>query len=262
MKNKILIITLICFIFLLSGCNNKTEKAYNEAKKNVTQEIKDTENISSDKISESLTYITNNYEDVRKASDNYQDIVQYAEYLEQISSKNETLKEHIVYKIGYSAKKYLKSFSTKDKKELESYLTQIERTETISKEFNNLYHQEITVKENNTKATNKIEKVFKEQNAVNQEKIQKAVSYINTNYENPQKNSEVSEKISYYAEYLNEIGTNSKCTNHVLVKLGTLTKNYLKDQNKNNQNKIKELLVTINKNQLYYINELNTLYNV
>ena len=261
MKKRVLLVFFICFLFLLSGCENKTKKAYEVAAEKVSQEILDTDNISISKIEKALNYIINNYETVRKASDNYSEIVEYAEYLEQLGAKNSTLEKHLVTQIGTSAKAYLKSFSNKNKKTLEEYLSKIESTAKVAKEFNNLYHQEITIKDNASKASEKIEKLMKEQNSVTEEKIKKALNYISINYESPQKNSEVSEKLSYYAEYLTSIGNNSNCTNNLLVKLGTSTKSYLLNQNSENKKNIKEIIATINQNQSYYITELNTLYN-
>ena len=66
MKKRVLLVFFICFLFLLSGCENKTKKEYEVAAEKVSQEILDTENISISKIEKALNYIINNYETVRK----------------------------------------------------------------------------------------------------------------------------------------------------------------------------------------------------
>ena len=60
MKKKYILV-LIIFLFLLSGCNSKIKKQQKQIEKEVTQTIKDTENISIKEITTAIKYINDKY---------------------------------------------------------------------------------------------------------------------------------------------------------------------------------------------------------
>lgn len=248
------IIILAIMLLLISGCGVKNEKVYKKAESNIVNKLKDTENVTEKEIEKAIKYIENNYEKIKKDDNNYQEFLEYAIYLEKVGNNADSE----IADLGKTAKEYMNNFKSKNKKEIGTLLEKINKNrEEKVKDFYNTYHKNVTIKKELEKAHKKIEKEAKEVNFASEEKINKALEYIIDNYENPLKNSEVSEKFAYYLEYIDEVGERINSQDQKVVEIvRKIKKNIL---NSKTDEEIKQGIEEISKQKDEYIKNLVSL---
>lgn len=261
MKKKYILI-LIIFLFLLSGCNSKIKKQQKQIEKEVTQTIKDTENISIKEITTAINYINDKYEFLKKNSKEQEQILKYATYLEKIGTSSDKLSNNSITKLGQITKDYALNLKVNQKNDLKDLLNKITRNQTdLINEFYNTYHEDKTMQKAFTSAKSKLKDKNKEKDFVNLKSATKYLNYLISNYKNPLKNSEVTEKTTYYLEYFLMIGQKKNCQDNDIIKFAQTTKDYFFNNDNQLSKNIEKYLDNIDQNKTKLLDDLVTNYN-
>lgn len=222
MKKKLIIITIL--LFLLVGCGKNTEKIESKAERDAKNELLNVENINSEKIKESLDYISKYIEDMRKTNGNYGALYKHVYKINTICEKNSSLKDNKVCQVGKLSLSYVDNRKKKDLEEIRSLLKEIENSNEINSLLD-IYHSTVSYKSNLEEVQKKILNESKTEGFITKEKITKATDFILANYNKPFANSEVLYKMTYYTEYLSKVGTMKK--ENELIIFSNLVKKYM-----------------------------------
>ncbi len=222
MKKKIIIITIL--LFLLVGCGKNVEKIESKAERDVKNELLNVENISNEKIKESLDYISKYIEDMRKTNGNYGALYKHVYKINTICEKNSSLKTNKVCQVGKLSTTYIDNRKKKDLEEIRSLLKEIENSNEINSLLD-IYHSTVSYKSNLEEVQKKILNESKTEGFITKEQITKAADYILANYSKPFSNSEVLYKMTYYTEYLSKVGSMKK--ENELIIFSNLVKKYM-----------------------------------
>jgi len=250
MKNK-KIIFLILIIFLLTSCySKKIDTIYDEQTSLVETNLQDITNISKDEIVKSINYIKNNYTNLND-SDRKEKLIYYVTYLEYLTKNVDTdLKELVSL-----TKNYISSNTSSNKTKLSSYLNKIEdNIDYLSTDLYTKYQTTIILNDIIDEQTTLVNADLNDSNMISESRINKAINYIDTYYENPYKNNEVIEHIVYYSLYLSNL---TKSSNNI-TNLGTKTLTYINSLSSKDKEKVTITLSSIKKDQK---NQVKSLYN-
>ena len=240
MKKKLLIILVL--LLLVSGCGNKIKKIEEAAEKEVKTELKNIENINIKQINGIIEYIDSNIDSIKRNSDNYKTFYKNVLILNTLCSRDSSLNDNNVCKLGSLTSTYLKKFNKKDLAKIKDLLSEIKKSNDVSAFVNN-YYTKVVSNTNISEIAEKVSKESRTEGFITEEKINKALTYLFANYNKPFANSEVVDKLLYYTEYLNKVGAMKK--NNAITELSKLVRQYMKDQDENTkkeiENKIKEV---------------------
>lgn len=245
----IIIIILILIIVILSNNNQSVTTLFAEQKEIVENKNKDLSNISEEKIKNSITEIKNNYLNIKDKTI-LEDVVYNATYLEYLTSK---VKESQLNDLVTYTKDYLNTKSQESKDNLANYFKQIESKEDeLIRELYVNYNTMITLEDILSLNTNIVTNDLNDSNMISEENINKAIDYIATYYQEPYKNDEIIDKISYYSLYLSGI---SHQRNNI-TNLGISTLNYLQSLSNEDKKTIEEYLSKVKENQSVQVKSL------
>ncbi len=245
----IIIIILILIIVILSNNNQSVTTLFAEQKEIVENKNKDLSNISEEKIKNSITEIKNNYLNI-KDKKILEDVVYNVTYLEYLTSK---VKESQLNDLVTYTKDYLNTKSQESKDNLANYFKQIESKEDeLIRELYVNYNTMITLEDILSLNTNIVTNDLNDSNMISEENINKAIDYIATYYQEPYKNDEIIDKISYYSLYLSGI---SHQRNNI-TNLGISTLNYLQSLSNEDKKTIEEYLSKVKENQSVQVKSL------
>ncbi|MBQ8192581.1 MAG: hypothetical protein IJZ46_00695 [Bacilli bacterium] len=239
------IIVLLLLVLCLTGCGKDNTELIIDKEVEVNNKISDTENVSVENIKESVLYIKDNINNTKEKSV-LEKLAYHANYLVAIGSKTEKTKNHELTTLGQNTLTYITKLDKKEKSSVTKLLTYIdEDEEKLAEELYNNYHKSITVTNAIKKAEMEVAANLVDSKKLNVSNITKAIEYISTYINDPFKNSEVTEKIVYYSEYLLQVGT--KNPENEISLLGKYTKEYLKNLDNDNKKKTLDTLNNINK---------------
>ena len=245
----IIIIILILIIVILSNNNQSVTTLFAEQKEIVENKNKDLSNISEEKIKNSITEIKNNYLNIKDKTI-LEDVVYNVTYLEYLTSK---VKESQLNDLVTYTKDYLNTKSQESKDNLANYFKQIESKEDeLIRELYVNYNTMITLEDILSLNTNIVTNDLNDSNMISEENINKAIDYIATYYQEPYKNDEIIDKISYYSLYLSGI---SHQRNNI-TNLGISTLNYLQSLSNEDKKAIEEYLSKVKENQSVQVKSL------
>lgn len=245
----IIIIILILIIVILSNNNQSVTTLFAEQKEIVENKNKDLSNISEEKIKNSITEIKNNYLNIKDKTI-LEDVVYNVTYLEYLTSK---VKESQLNDLVAYTKDYLNTKSQESKDNLANYFKQIESKEDeLIRELYVNYNTMITLEDILSLNTNIVTNDLNDSNMISEENINKAIDYIATYYQEPYKNDEIIDKISYYSLYLSGI---SHQRNNI-TNLGISTLNYLQSLSNEDKKTIEEYLSKVKENQSVQVKSL------
>ena len=245
----IIIIILILIIVILSNNNQSVTTLFAEQKEIVENKNKDLSNISEEKIKNSITEIKNNYLNIKDKTI-LEDVVYNVTYLEYLTSK---VKESQLNDLVTYTKDYLNTKSQESKDNLANYFKQIESKEDeLIRELYVNYNTMITLEDILSLNTNIVTNDLNDSNMISEENINKAIDYIATYYQEPYKNDEIIDKISYYSLYLS--GISNKQNN--ITNLGISTLNYLQSLSNEDKKTIEEYLSKVKENQSVQVKSL------
>ncbi len=245
----IIIIILILIIVILSNNNQSVTTLFAEQKEIVENKNKDLSNISEEKIKNSITEIKNNYLNIKDKTI-LEDVVYNVTYLEYLTSK---VKESQLNDLVTYTKDYLNTKSQESKDNLANYFKQIESKEDeLIRELYVNYNTMITLEDILSLNTNIVTNDLNDSNMISEENINKAIDYIATYYQEPYKNDEIIDKISYYSLYLSGI---SHQRNNI-TNLGISTLNYLQSLSNEDKKTIEEYLSKVKENQSVQVKSL------
>lgn len=245
----IIIIILILIIVILSNNNQSVTTLFAEQKEIVENKNKDLSNISEEKIKNSITEIKNNYLNIKDKTI-LEDVVYNVTYLEYLTSK---VKESQLDDLVTYTKDYLNTKSQESKDNLANYFKQIESKEDeLIRELYVNYNTMITLEDILSLNTNIVTNDLNDSNMISEENINKAIDYIATYYQEPYKNDEIIDKISYYSLYLSGI---SHQRNNI-TNLGISTLNYLQSLSNEDKKTIEEYLSKVKENQSVQVKSL------
>lgn len=245
----IIIIILILIIVILSNNNQSVTTLFAEQKEIVENKNKDLSNISEEKIKNSITEIKNNYLNIKDKTI-LEDVVYNVTYLEYLTSK---VKESQLNDLVTYTKDYLNTKSQESKDNLANYFKQIENKEDeLIRELYVNYNTMITLEDILSLNTNIVTNDLNDSNMISEENINKAIDYIATYYQEPYKNDEIIDKISYYSLYLSGI---SHQRNNI-TNLGISTLNYLQSLSNEDKKIIEEYLSKVKENQSVQVKSL------
>lgn len=245
----IIIIILILIIVILSNNNQSVTTLFAEQKEIVENKNKDLSNISEEKIKNSITEIKNNYLNIKDKTI-LEDVVYNVTYLEYLTSK---VKESQLNDLVTYTKDYLNTKSQESKDNLANYFKQIENKEDeLIRELYVNYNTMITLEDILSLNTNIVTNDLNDSNMISEENINKAIDYIATYYQEPYKNDEIIDKISYYSLYLSGI---SHQRNNI-TNLGISTLNYLQSLSNEDKKTIEEYLSKVKENQSVQVKSL------
>ncbi len=245
----IIIIILILIIVILSNNNQSVTTLFAEQKEIVENNNKDLSNISEEKIKNSITEIKNNYLNIKDKTI-LEDVVYNVTYLEYLTSK---VKESQLNDLVTYTKDYLNTKSQESKDNLANYFKQIESKEDeLIRELYVNYNTMITLEDILSLNTNIVTNDLNDSNMISEENINKAIDYIATYYQEPYKNDEIIDKISYYSLYLSGI---SHQRNNI-TNLGISTLNYLQSLSNEDKKTIEEYLSKVKENQSVQVKSL------
>ncbi|HIS17979.1 MAG TPA: hypothetical protein IAC02_05165 [Candidatus Coprovivens excrementavium] len=245
----IIIIILILIIVILSNNNQSVTTLFAEQKEIVENKNKDLSNISEEKIKNSITEIKNNYLNIKDKTI-LEDVVYNVTYLEYLTSK---VKESQLNDLVTYTKDYLNTKSQESKDNLANYFKQIESKEDeLIRELYVNYNTMITLEDILFLNTNIVTNDLNDSNMISEENINKAIDYIATYYQEPYKNDEIIDKISYYSLYLSGI---SHQRNNI-TNLGISTLNYLQSLSNEDKKTIEEYLSKVKENQSVQVKSL------
>lgn len=245
----IIIIILILIIVILSNNNQSVTTIFAEQKEIVENKNKDLSNISEEKIKNSITEIKNNYLNIKDKTI-LEDVVYNVTYLEYLTSK---VKESQLNDLVTYTKDYLNTKSQESKDNLANYFKQIESKEDeLIRELYVNYNTMITLEDILSLNTNIVTNDLNDSNMISEENINKAIDYIATYYQEPYKNDEIIDKISYYSLYLSGI---SHQRNNI-TNLGISTLNYLQSLSNEDKKTIEEYLSKVKENQSVQVKSL------
>ena len=233
-KYKVLFFVLI--LFIVSGCKSIDQKI-DDSREQVEKDMKEVSNINVDTIKRDLTYLEANLE--KKQNENT--LINKLNYLYLLgditSNNNSEIKE-----LADTYFDYLKD-KKKYKNKVNSLLDDIKSNEDelAFKYYSNYVIYEILGPKING---------YKEMNVdESEEEIIRGVNYIAANIEDPTKDNEVVDRISYYSVYL------SKCEKDNIKTLGNNMIIYLtslKAEDKSNVYKyLNEILLSYNLDLTY-----------
>lgn len=261
MKKKYLVLFLL-ILFLTSGCNSKIKNKQEQITKEIEQTIEDTENVSIMEITTAFNYINDNYETLKKNSAEQEQVLKYATYLEKIGTSSNKLTNNSLTKLGQVTREYAISLKASQKDDIRDLLAKIKRNQAdFINEFYNTYHEDKTMNEYFTNAKSNLKNKYKEKDFVNLKNATKYLNYLIDNYKNPLKNSEVTEKTTYYLEYFLMIGQKKNCQDNDIVKFAQATKEYFLKNDSQSLKNIEKYLENITKNEETLLNDLVTNYN-
>ena len=167
------------------------------------------------------------YETLKKNSAEQEQVLKYATYLEKIGTSSNKLTNNSLTKLGQVTKEYAISLKASQKDDIRDLLAKIKRNQAdFINEFYNTYHEDKTMNEYFTNAKSNLKNKDKEKDFVNLKNATKYLNYLIDNYKNPLKNSEVTEKTTYYLEYFLMIGQKKNCQDNDIVKFAQATKEY------------------------------------
>lgn len=245
----IIIIILILIIVILSNNNQSVTTLFAEQKEIVENKNKDLSSISEEKIKNSITEIKNNYLNIKDKTI-LEDVVYNVTYLEYLTSK---VKESQLNDLVTYTKDYLNTKSQESKDNLANYFKQIESKEDeLIRELYVNYNTMITLEDILSLNTNIVTNDLNDSNMISEENINKAIDYIATYYQEPYKNDEIIDKISYYSLYLSGI---SHQRNNI-TNLGISTLNYLQSLSNEDKKTIEEYLSKVKENQSVQVKSL------
>ena len=245
----IIIIILILIIVILSNNNQSVTTLFSYLKEIVENKNKDLSNISEEKIKNSITEIKNNYLNIKDKTI-LEDVVYNVTYLEYLTSK---VKESQLNDLVTYTKDYLNTKSQESKDNLANYFKQIESKEDeLIRELYVNYNTMITLEDILSLNTNIVTNDLNDSNMISEENINKAIDYIATYYQEPYKNDEIIDKISYYSLYLSGI---SHQRNNI-TNLGISTLNYLQSLSNEDKKTIEEYLSKVKENQSVQVKSL------
>lgn len=245
----IIIIILILIIVILSNNNQSVTTLFAEQKEIVENKNKDLSNISEEKIKNSITEIKNNYLNIKDKTI-LEDVVYNVTYLEYLTSK---VKESQLNDLVTYTKDYLNTKSQESKDNLANYFKQIESKEDeLIRELYVNYNTMITLEDILSLNTSIVTNDLNDSNMISEENINKAIDYIATYYQEPYKNDEIIDKISYYSLYLSGI---SHQRNNI-TNLGISTLNYLQSLSNEDKKTIEEYLSKVKENQSVQVKSL------
>lgn len=251
-KTIILLLLLLC----LTGCKKDNTDLIIDKEVEVNNKISDTENVSVEKIKESVLYIKENINNTKENSV-VEKLAYHANYLVAVGSKTEITKEHKLTLLGKNTITYITKLDKKEKSSVTKLLTYIdEDEEKLAEELYTNYHKYITVTNAIQKAELEVAANLVDSKKLNVNNISKAIEYISTYLNDPFKNSEITEKIVYYSEYLLQVGT--KNPNNEITLLGKYTKEYLKQLDNENKKNALDTLNSINADRK---NKIDEFYN-
>ena len=246
---KKIIIILVIFTFILTGCNNKNSEIFKEAEEKVNNVINSFTNVSEEKILESINYIENNIDNV-KDTKVYKELAYHVTYL-KIVGKNKLNENSELTSLVEKTEKYLMSQEKELKKDIKEIFEDIKKVKKseVKKYFNN-YHISQTISNIKEKQSKEVAQDIKDSNMVNEKNINKAIEYIAQYIEYPLTNEETIEKIIYYTLYLESLGNEMK--SNIIYTLAENMLNYLTTLDE--QDKVKALNtlneILRNKNQI------------
>ena len=245
----IIIMILILIIVILSNNNQSVTTLFAEQKEIVENKNKDLSNISEEKIKNSITEIKNNYLNIKDKTI-LEDVVYNVTYLEYLTSK---VKESQLNDLVTYTKDYLNTKSQESKDNLANYFKQIESKEDeLIRELYVNYNTMITLEDILSLNTNIVTNDLNDSNMISEENINKAIDYIATYYQEPYKNDEIIDKISYYSLYLSGIPHQR----NNITNLGISTLNYLQSLSNEDKKTIEEYLSKVKENQSVQVKSL------
>ena len=239
MKKKcLLILTLLIFIV---GCENKKIED-TKVEEQVTNDIKEVNNVTLDSIIDSYEYIKGNFEN-KLDQKTYDQIKYKAVYLNKIATYDD---KNYLYLFSETTLTYLKSQSSKDLKEVTKLFKVIDRhkVQYATSVYNN-YHTIITIKNIKEEKLPIVKADINDKSIVTIKNITKAYDFIEKNIDNPLNNNETIEKMVYYSMFLKELGPK----NNNLTLLGKYTLDYLSSLDNSNKNKVRSYLNIVSKNK-------------
>lgn len=240
MKKRLFILFII-ILFILTGCNKKTE-IKEKATKQVTTTISDITNISNEEIKTSYLYIKENYNKY-KDEKVYEKLLYHIKYLQELGKYN---KDNDLTILANRTSIYIDKPNKKNKQAVIKSLSIIEGDEEeLIKEIYNNYLKQKVVKDTIKEQTIIASADANDKNMLTKENINKAINYLNNHYQNPYKNDEILEKTIYYSIYLNMIGKE----NNDITQLGKNMINYLSTSDKEAKDNVVQLINKITKKQ-------------
>ncbi len=251
MKKKLLII-LVLLLFLV-GCGNKIKKIEEAAAKEVKTELKNIEKINTKEIDSIIDYIDKNIDTIKRNSDNYKTFYKNVLIINTICSKDSSLKDNNVCKLGSLTSDYLKKQNKKDLTKIKDLIKEIKKSNDVSN-FINLYYTKVMSNDNLAEIVEKVSLESRTEGFITEEKIDKALLFIFTNYNKPFANSEVLDKTLYYTEYLNKVGSMKK--NNEIIELSKLVRQYVNDQDENTKKEIEAKIKYVKEHKDRLIKEL------
>jgi hypothetical protein len=251
MKKKLIIIILL--LFLVVGCGKDVVKIESKAERDAKREIANVEDINKENIQESLDYISKYLNGIRKNSGNYGTLYRHVYKINYICSKDSSLKENKVCKVGSLSKYYIDSPKKDYIKEVNDLLDEIDD----SNEINSLiekYHSTVSYKSDLDEIKEKVLIESKTEGFITKEKLNKATDYLLANYSKPFANSEVLYKLTYYTEYLSKVGSIKK--ENELIEFSNLVKKYITTQDEKTKQDIESRISKIENKKNELIKEL------
>lgn len=245
----IIIIVLILLIAILSNNIQNLDSIYEEQKEIVIKDTKDLSNITEKQIKNSIEEIKNNYLDI-KDQEILKKVIYNVTYLEFLTDKTNDKK--ISELVDYT-KEYINTKSKESKEQLSNYLKEIsEELDKLTKELYINYNTMVTLDRILSSNTKDVTSDLNDPNMISKDQIRKAIDYIEMYYQEPYKNDEVIDKITYYSLYLS--GLTNKQNN--ITNLGIATLNYLQSLKEDDKKEIEKYLSSIKDNKEEQISSL------
>ncbi len=197
MRKKIIFLIVISLL-ILTGCQSKNDKLFQEQEDIVKKELKDVKNVTEKSIEEKYLYLKDNYESYNKK--NKKDFIYNAKYLQTIGNKT----QNDMTKLADLMLIYIKDTSKHNYEKLDIMFKNVEHQE--NKLINDLYNDYLIdnlVNETIEKQQDQVTADLKDKKLLTSKRLKEGINYIEKNIDNPFKNNEVLDNLVYYSLYFN-----------------------------------------------------------